>query len=390
MRKFTQDEVEKALEEKGFRLLSEYKDMFSTIIVEEIETGYKNSTTYKCFRNNSKPFTFSKHNIFQQYNMQLYINTIDENVKILNVRNEKKGGKYRNILKLQCKCGNVFERTWGHIFNENHRYENYLCCPQCSQKKHDILQRKKHSPRNKEKIEKYGYTLINQDELINSRRVEVIQNSTGYRVFVEACRINKITKPIVFSEYSNHKNLLYNTQQYIKNNHLTCKAIELTDNKTMLNKTVIKFQCGCGEYFYTDIYHFTGGKIMCEKCSHRISANEEKVRCFLKQQKIKYRREYRFNDCCDIMPLPFDFHLTDYDMLIEVDGLQHDEPCKMYGGMTDEEALQNFIYTQKHDKIKNEYCKKKKIPLLRIKEKDIKGSDNFKSLILNFIKTAKD
>ena len=44
-----------------------------------------------------------------------------------------------------------------------------------------------------------------------------------------------------------------------------------------------------------------------------------------------------------------------------------------------------FLLTQQNDKIKNEYCKRKNIPLLRISYNDINNGD-YKDKILQFIK----
>ena len=71
-----------------------------------------------------------------------------------------------------------------------------------------------------------------------------------------------------------------------------------------------------------------------------------------------------------MLPLPFDFHLTDYDILIEVDGEQHEKPIR-FGGMSIEQANKNFIEQKRRDKIKDDYCLKNKIPLIRISYKDI-------------------
>lgn len=394
MRKYTQEEVEKELNKHGFTLLSEYRGLHDTIIVEQIETGYRANTTYKCFKTGSKPFLFSKHNDYQLYNMRKYISNIDKDIEVIDVESKTKHHKKINILKIKCKCGNIFERDWAHIINDCHG-NTYLLCPKCSRKRQTEIGRKEKDKINRKRIEDKGFTIINKNEHIYAHKpIEVIQNSTGYRVFIDVAHVQKMKKPIIFSEYTNKTNLLYNVNKYAENNNLKTRAIGFTGNmRSTGNGTPqreIEFRCGCGEHYNTNVSHFIGGQILCPKCSKRISQNEEMVRSFLKQQKIKYKREYKFNNCCDLLPLPFDFYLVDYDSLIEVDGLQHDKPVKMYGGMTDEEALENFLYVQKHDNIKNKFCKDKNIPLLRIKEKDIKYNDNYKSLILNFIKTAKD
>lgn len=56
-------------------------------------------------------------------------------------------------------------------------------------------------------------------------------------------------------------------------------------------------------------------------------------------------------------------------MCIEYDGRQHIEPVN-FGGCDDNTAVDAFNQTQKHDKIKTEYCKKNNIKLIRISYKD--------------------
>jgi very-short-patch-repair endonuclease len=70
--------------------------------------------------------------------------------------------------------------------------------------------------------------------------------------------------------------------------------------------------------------------------------------------------EYKFNDCRNILPLPFDFYLKNLNLLIEYDGRQHFEAVDLFGG---EEGLKK---RKINDNIKNEYCKKNRISLLRI------------------------
>ena len=70
--------------------------------------------------------------------------------------------------------------------------------------------------------------------------------------------------------------------------------------------------------------------------------------------------ECGLKDCVDQRPLPFDFYLPDYNLLIEYQGAQHYMATRHMG---DEEGL---IYRQKHDCIKREYCKTKKINFLEI------------------------
>lgn len=96
----------------------------------------------------------------------------------------------------------------------------------------------------------------------------------------------------------------------------------------------------------------------CPKCNE--SNGERCVRIWLENNDFKYIRQKAFKDCCDKHVLPFDFYLPDYNTIIEYDGKQHYEPIEYFGGQ------KTFEYTQKHDRIKNEYCKNHNIKLLRI------------------------
>jgi hypothetical protein len=75
-------------------------------------------------------------------------------------------------------------------------------------------------------------------------------------------------------------------------------------------------------------------------------------------------REKNFSDCTNIggeracKRLRFDFYLPDQNTLIEYDGEQHFIKRGKYGD--------KFDSRQQNDKIKNQYCKKKNIKLIRI------------------------
>lgn len=96
----------------------------------------------------------------------------------------------------------------------------------------------------------------------------------------------------------------------------------------------------------------------CPKC--KVSKGEHKIAMWLESHNIPYEVQYKFDDCKDQKSLPFDFYLPQYNVCIEFDGEQHFRPINFFGGE------EKFKRQQLHDKIKNEYCKSKDIPLLRI------------------------
>lgn len=96
----------------------------------------------------------------------------------------------------------------------------------------------------------------------------------------------------------------------------------------------------------------------CPHCAS--SVGERAIHIWLTRNNISHFVEYTFKDCKDIKPLPFDFYLPDYNMVIEYDGRQHFEPNNYFGGVASFENL------KQHDEMKNVFCMQNNISLLRI------------------------
>lgn len=94
------------------------------------------------------------------------------------------------------------------------------------------------------------------------------------------------------------------------------------------------------------------------------SKGESIITDILNKNEIKFTPQKRFSGCRNILPLPFDFYLNDYNICIEYQGIQHFEPRSKFGGEVD------FEKTIKRDKIKFNFCEKNQIPLLFITYKD--------------------
>lgn len=96
----------------------------------------------------------------------------------------------------------------------------------------------------------------------------------------------------------------------------------------------------------------------CPKCNK--SKGEKFVSKILDKLNIKYKEQYKFQDCKFKQPLPFDFYLLDYSICIEYQGEQHYVVMEHWGG------LKSFEYLVNNDKIKKEFCQKRKIRLIEI------------------------
>lgn len=119
----------------------------------------------------------------------------------------------------------------------------------------------------------------------------------------------------------------------------------------------------CGKEFYPTPYDFIKGT-RCPRCYR--SKGEEVIKDFLMDCQFIFEEQYRIKQCRNKRPLPFDFAIFNKEKelmcLIEYDGSQHFS--NKFAFNDDEE---NFKKTKTNDKIKNEFCERNNIPLIRIK-----------------------
>ena len=104
----------------------------------------------------------------------------------------------------------------------------------------------------------------------------------------------------------------------------------------------------------------SGNKIYCDYCNENISQGERKIIKILKENNINFISQKTFSTCRfpdTNFPAKFDFYVEN-KYIIEFDGRQH---FKDYG---------NYYFDtnkiKEHDVIKNEWCFKNNIPIIRI------------------------
>ena len=123
--------------------------------------------------------------------------------------------------------------------------------------------------------------------------------------------------------------------------------------------------CECGGQTIVYGGHLKDGHT--KSCGCVKSLGEEKIAKILRENNIPFQKEYVFKDCRGLSNgvLRFDFAIFDekgLSYLIEYDGIQHDINFN-----TTWDKNGGFENRQKHDQIKDQYCKQNNIPLLRIK-----------------------
>ena len=134
----------------------------------------------------------------------------------------------------------------------------------------------------------------------------------------------------------------------------------------------------CNKYYKVSFIDFIYKIYRCPICNYKNrSKGESIIENWLKKYGIKYKKQYGFNDCIYKRKLKFDFMIYNTDgnifCLIEFDGEQHFHKDKIYWRKKNRNPKEAFNLIKERDKIKNDYCKKNKIPLFRISYKNIEN-----------------
>lgn len=97
------------------------------------------------------------------------------------------------------------------------------------------------------------------------------------------------------------------------------------------------------------------------RLNNKESKGEAEISKVLMNLNIHFIKEYKFDDCRNVKALPFDFFLPQWNLLIEFDGEHHFR----YKGFWNS-GRTTLEITQKNDRIKNRFCKKNGLKLIRI------------------------
>lgn len=265
-------------------------------------------------------------------------------------------------IKFICDyCGSEIKQAYGVYQNGHNKYPKDACW-HCGSAKASEMDRDKRIKRMKEKVltkaQEKNYKIIYDWNQYNNQndRIKYICPKHGEQEMSCANFIRGYGCPRCGDESCSNKKQL--SQEEVIN------IIESVNNNKLLNpqdyagnmKRNLLVQCSCGNTFYTSIVKYPK-KYRCSKCAKSESVGENKIRRFLEEHDIPFTPQFKYSNCIDKKPLPFDFHLNNQDINIEFDGKQHFLP--LYGENT-------LKYVQKHDAIKTKFCEENNIKLIRI------------------------
>ena len=212
----------------------------------------------------------------------------------------------KSKLKLKCKCGKEFERTYDYIKHKGSMYCNKCSCVNI-------------------KISK------SNKEILHKARLKPIEDVID-----------------------------------LVDNQMKCKFIKRY-TKEGTRSTVIVFECskhGIQEAYWTNLVKRKGCPL-CNEYNKQNSKGIISIGEWLNNNDLKFTKEMKFINCKDKRALPFDYYLVDKNVCIEFDGRQHFENA-YFGNINKLNSDKNLIYTKKHDEIKNKYCLDNNIKLIRI------------------------
>ena len=261
-------------------------------------------------------------------------------------------------------CGESFKTQYSLITN-GRRIIKKDCCSKCTGKKTSEVSLQKRIEKNWKKLEEIcknnNYTLVSKKEQYTNISMPI--------TFI--CPMHGEMTMMLDNLIHGHKcakcgrdkvkSKLKHNIEYVISNIETINNNKLLNPDEYVNSTTnnLKIKCGvCGRIFTTSFVNYTKHNVTrCALCSTKESVGEFKIRKYLEDIRIEFTQEKRFDDCRDNKPLPFDFYLPHYNLIIEFDGIQHFKPVR---------GEDNFEICLKHDMIKNNYCNEHNIHLLRI------------------------
>ncbi len=376
--KYTYEEVKTYVENLGYFLISEvYKNNRTKLILKD-KIGFYYVITFECIKRGQLPYFTHKSNPYTIQNIRLWC-------KLNNKPFELISEIYKNNrinLKWKClkeSCQEIFE------INFNNMLHNHYGCPYCSGRqvglsnclatKNPNLTKEWHSIKNG--------SLTPYDVTCGGHKRVWWLCEKGHEWEATIYTRNKSQCPYCAGKYPTKdynlliiKPILCEEWDYKKNS-------KKPEEYTPKSQSKVWWKCKeCEHEWESTIFHRSDGR-GCPQCNK--SKGQKYIQSVLKIKNIIFEEEYdKFKDLLSDLgnPLRFDFAVFEdkekikLKCLLEYDGEQHFKMIK--GWITKEE----FLKIKYHDQLKNNYCEKYNIPLLRIPYWEF---DNIEKILLNYL-----
>lgn len=265
-------------------------------------------------------------------------------------------------LNIRCGCGEVFKRNMEKI---NSRKS--ATCKICSSKR-GASNRLMDFNEIKKQIEELGGKLVSED-YINAKTPLILECPICKKEFEREWQVIQKHKTVICKSCSCAKS---NEENKVDIEEIRALVEELgsklLSEKYSNRNENLKIECGCGRKLNRNYATILGKQnVRCRVCTKDISNGEYKILKLLEKNNIEFNMEHIFDDCRSVRPLKFDFYIPKLNTCIEFDGEFHYIINKRMGGVN------KLISTKIRDTIKNDYCKRNNINLIRIPYWDYKN-----------------
>ena len=317
----------------------------------------RRGATYCSFCNDIIPISY--------WNLKTCQNWLDvekEGYTIIDIENKD------NKLKVKLQCPNKLHlpywTDWNHIRHGKTGCKN---CYYDREGKTDWTLDKARTY-----LYKNGFTMINESEYKSCHSPVYCRDNIG---FIYQVRIHfLLRRDYGFSILKNNKYAVHNIRLFLKLYRPDYEFID-SEYRGYNEKHKWKYLGNQLPYDIDRIFEQTVGAMITSYCKHPfISKSKLELQCqsVLDKYGLKYETQKTFDGCVGKVKLRFDFYLkiNTKEYCIETDGLQHDIPIKLFGG------IKEFEKRKKYDEIKNNYCLNNNIELIRIKQKEYKNMEN--------------
>lgn len=358
------NEVRTNMKDRGYVLLSNrYKTNKDYLIFEK--DGYLYYNTYNGFVKTDNFQKWNNRNPYSEYNMNLYI--------------LRDGGKCRVIeyhtssdIEMRCQCGAIYRVSVNNLFKRGRKQYQ---CPQCGREQ---------GAKNHQKEDEYiavlkdkGLSLIS--EYAGCKKTSYYKTVDGYYAMSSLYNVKHGVN--IADSMFDRRNIyaMDNVKNWINKHY---ENTDIISDKFIGVKSKYLFKCKkCAHIFERNLSHVMMGSSLldCPICNKNISHGELVVIDWLNMNHIAYEQQKMFNGCQNKNLLKFDFYIHNFNCCIEVDGEQHYIPVR-FGGMDIDRANREFESAKIRDSIKDEYCKKHNINLIRISYIQIKN-DEYKTIL---------
>lgn len=210
------------------------------------------------------------------------------------------------------------------------------------------------------------------EKLKNRNMIRVSNYIVGEKLELQCLKCNKNWKSTV-NKILNRNRGCHHCANSIKYTNETVDILLQKNNKTIIrignivnSKVKCSFQCLiCSNIWMAVPSAITITGNGCPDCSNR--KNERMFKSTLKNNNIDFKHNFLIRNIDPNIEkaLNVDFYIESKNIILEYNGDQHYRPVK-FGGISLEEAKENFIKQQARDKFIEEFCNKFNIKLICI------------------------